>query len=50
MTITITYKQIPNANKGSVFVYINGVVETVFENVTIADLIPQNENKIYIAA
>lgn len=50
MTITITYKQIPNTNQGSVFVYINGVVETVFENVTIADLIPQNENKIYIAA
>lgn len=50
MTITITYKQIPNTSKGSVFVYINGVVETVFENVTISDLIPQSENKIYIAA
>lgn len=50
MTITITYRQIPNTNQGSVFVYINGVVETVFENVTITDLIPQNENKIYIAA
>lgn len=50
MTITITYNQVSNTDQGTVFVYINGVVETVFENVTVADLIPQNESKIYIAA
>lgn len=50
MNITITYKQVQNTNQGNVFVYINGVVEAVFENINVASLIPSTENKIYIAA
>lgn len=50
MTICITYSQIPNSNQGTVFVYVNGVVEAVFENIEVSDLIPQNENRIYLAA
>lgn len=50
MTICITYSQIPNSNQGTVFVYVNGVVEAVFENIEVSDLIPQNEKRIYLAA
>lgn len=50
MTITITYKQIQNTNQGNVFVYVNGVVEAVFENINVSSLIPPSESKIYIAA
>lgn len=51
MTITITYKQTSQENTlGSVFVYVNGVVEAVFENIDVSYLIPSSENKIYIAA
>lgn len=50
MTITITYKQETNSELGTVFVYINGVVETVFTNVNVSSIISSKINTIYIAA
>lgn len=50
MTITITYKQQPNSELGTVFVYVNSVVETVFTNVNVSSIIPSEINTIYIAA
>ena len=50
LDIAITYKQIQGSNSGKVFIYINGVVESVIENVAPKDLIPSTEKNMYIAA
>lgn len=50
MTITITYRNVTNEESGNVFVYINGVVEAVYQNIKISSLVPEKEKNIYIAA
>lgn len=51
MTITITYKSVDqDTNSGNVFLYVNGVVESVFSDMPVTSLIPVNQKEIYIGA
>ncbi len=48
LNITITYLPISSTNnQGNVFVYINGVVESVFQNVSKDDIIPKSSANLY---
>lgn len=51
LDIAITYKQASVTSKtGKVFIYVNGVVECVFENIEPTGLIPESEKDIYLAS
>lgn len=55
LDITITFKQNTSEEaiqgaQGNVFVYVNGVVETVFSDISVDYLIPETQKYIYIAA
>lgn len=50
MSIAITFQALSSAGVGNVFLYVNGVVESVFENMSVSSIIPVDADQLTIGA